>query len=336
MEAAYFDGRSSRRQRVRLRAEAGFLLLAGEGVERRVPLAGLEISEPQGRAPRTLRFADGAYCEAPQDAALLALLEELGHRESTTVRLQGGWRWSIGALAAIVLVLAGFYQWGLPWGAQVVAPLIPAAALEQVSNQTLTALDKGMLKESRLPREYQERLTRGFLALAAADPALKPYRKSLKLHFRSAPRIGPNAFALPDGQVVLFDELVQMPASDAEVLAVLAHELGHVRERHGLRQLIQSSVVAAFTAAYLGDVSSLAAGLSTLALTSKYSRDMEREADDYAATTLRRQGHSPAELGSALEKLARAHADEEGEEEGKDWLSSHPDTRERIRRLNSQ
>ena len=47
---------------------------------------------------------------------------------------------------------------------------------------------------------------------------------------------------LPDGQIVLLDELVQMPADEEEVLAILAHELGHVRHRHGLTQLIQSSV----------------------------------------------------------------------------------------------
>lgn len=53
-----------------------------------------------------------------------------------------------------------------------------------------------------------------------------------------APQIGANAFALPDGTLVVTDELVELAGdNDDEVLAVLAHELGHIHERHGLRLL---------------------------------------------------------------------------------------------------
>lgn len=331
LAAAYFDGRSSRRQSVTLQLatdHADQLLVQGEGWQRHEALANLRISEPQGRAPRTLRLPDGAYCEVPQSPAFEALLASLGYQESSTVRLQSRWSWTLVALLSVVLLLGAAYTWGLPWAARVSAPLIPVSALNQVSRYTLESLDKQLLQPSKLAPARRQALEAGFQQLAAADPELAPFRTGLKLHFRRAPQIGPNAFALPDGQIVLFDELVEMPADDAEILAVLAHELGHVRQRHGLRQLIQSSVVAAFTAAYLGDVSSLAAGLSTLVLSSGYSRDMEQEADDYAASTLRRQGQSPAALASALAKLEKAHA---GPKEG--WLSSHPDTEARIRRL---
>lgn len=334
MEAAYFDGRSSRRQSVQLRAEAGRLILTGAAGEEHIAREALHISEPQGRAPRTLRLDEDRYCEVAQGPELDALLLQLGHRHSAVVHWQSRWSWSLAALFGIVLLLGAAYQWGLPWGARTLAPLIPDSAVEQLSRQTLKALDEALLHPSRLPAEQQQRLEQGFQTLIAADPQLAPFRASLRLHLRRAPRIGPNAFALPDGQIVLLDELVQMPADEEEVLAILAHELGHVRHRHGLTQLIQSSVVAGITAAYLGDLSSLAAGLSSLLITSSYSRDMERQADDYAAATLRQLGYSPAALGSALAKLSRAHGEEN--ETGKDWLASHPDTRERIQRLGGQ
>ena len=331
MEAAYFDGRSSRRQRVRLEAEAGCLILLGPEGEQRLSLDALHISEPQGRAPRTLRLDQDRYCEVAQGPELDALLQRLGHRHSPVEHWQSRWSWSLAALLGVVLLLGAAYQWGLPWGARTLAPLIPDRAVQQLSRQTLEALDEALLHPSRLPAGQQQQIRQGFQTLIAADPQLTPFRPRLQLHFRSAPRIGPNAFALPDGQIVLLDELVQMPASEEEIQAILAHELGHVRHRHGLTQLIQSSVVAGVTAAYLGDFSSLAAGLSTLLITASYSRDMERQADDYAAATLRQLGRSPAALGSALAKLGQAHGEEE--EAGKDWLASHPETRERIRRL---
>ena len=332
MQATYFDGRSSRRQTRHLLAEPGCLILRSQEGERRISLAQLHISEPQGSAPRVLRLPDDSYCELPQGWELDALLERLGHQNSPVVQLQARWHWSLATLFGVILLLVAAYQWGLPWGARALAPMIPDGAVQQLSRQTLQALDQNLLQPSQLAAHRQNELRAGFQTLLAADPQLAKYNASLQLHFRRAPKIGPNAFALPDGQVVLLDELVDMPASDAEVLAVLTHELGHVRHQHGLRQLIQSSVVAAVTAAYLGDLSSLTAGLASLAVTASYSRDMEREADSYAIDALRRQGRSPAALGSALEKLAKAHHEIDRAD---GWLASHPDTSERIRHLNS-
>jgi Zn-dependent protease with chaperone function len=153
--------------------------------------------------------------------------------------------------------------------------------------------------------------------------------------------MGPNAFALPDGQIVLLDELIEL-LDDEEVLAVLAHEFGHVSHRHGIRQLIQSSVVAAVVTAWLGDISFIAASLGTVLLDSGYSREMEFDADRYAAEMLTHQGASPDFLAGALEKLETAHRgktstpDTEDGKGSKDWISTHPNTSERVRRLRKE
>ncbi|MDR2127485.1 MAG: M48 family metallopeptidase [Burkholderiaceae bacterium] len=342
--AAYFDGQSSRRHSVELTAQAGLLQIAGLAAgapQRTIPLSAIQISEPQGSAPRTLRFDDGAHCEIGQDQALRQLLDALGHQETPVVRLQSRWHWSVTALALVLILLAAGYQWALPWGAKQIAPLVPVATLAQLSDGALQTLDKYMLEPSHLPPERQQNLQRGFAQLAASDPALAQYGAHLRLRFRSLPGT-PNAFALPDGQIVLFDELVTLQdMRDDEILAVLAHELGHVRQRHGMRRLIQSSVVAAVTAAYLGDVSVVIGSLTTVVLESAYSRDMEREADAYAVATLQRLNANPDSLATALEKLEAFYVGKKHSSDGDDkkytsWIESHPDTQERAMRIRGQ
>jgi Zn-dependent protease with chaperone function len=352
--AFYFDGRSSKRHSVNLEATAGRLCLHGLDDERHFDFAEVKISEPQGRAPRVLSFPDGDCCEVAQGAELDALLKALGYRESFVMRLQGNWPVSLGALVCVILILAAAYQWGLPWAAEIAAPHIPLKPMQKLSDAALRQMDEqGMLHPSKLPLVRREKLQGGFERLVALDPELAAYAPNPHLYFRSA--FMPNAFAMPGGQVVLFDELAE-ELTDDEVLAVLAHELGHLNRRHSLRELIQSSVTGAVLATYFGDVSAAAASLATLALKMHYSRDMELEADAYGAAAMRRQNKSPMLLASALEKLersARYDDDDEDDEEDEDsdsdeddsadedeeegssfgWLSSHPETRERIRRL---
>ena len=348
MEAHYFDGQTSRRQIVRLSGSAaGLLIENAEGKRRAIPTADIRVSEPQGSAPRTLRFAgDETFCEVAQGAELDALLTDIGYRASVVMRLQSKWRWVGASLAGVILVFVAGYFWGLPWGAKALAPQVPVTAMHPISNMALAQLDKEWLTPSELAKERQEKLRAGFWQLVAADPALLSYEGQMALHFRAFPRHGPNAFAFPDGQIVLLDELVALHDDDDEILAVLAHEIGHLSKRHGIRQLIQHSVMAAVAAAWFGDISQAAVMVSTVLLTSGYSRDMEREADDYAASLLKQQGKSPELLATALEKMERADGKRGQEEDAEesdpekkdktrflDWLSSHPDTQERIRRL---
>ncbi|MDR2244550.1 MAG: M48 family metallopeptidase [Burkholderiales bacterium] len=340
LQAYYFDGRHSHRQPVRLSVSHACLLIEAENNEQRaIPVADIRVSEQQGRAPRTLRFdGDNAFCEVAQSPELDALLTELGCRASVIVRLQNRWRWVLASLAGIALIFTAGYLWGLPWGAEVLAPHVPIAAMRPVSSAALEQLDKSLFKPSALPEQRREKLLEGFRQFAAVDPDLAPYDDDLSLNFRAAPRIGPNAFAFPDGKIVLLDELAILHDDD-EILAVLAHELGHLSKRHGIRQLIQTSAIAAVTAVWLGDVSVATTALYTTLLNSGYSRDMEREADDYAAEMLRHQNKSPDLLASALEKMEEAHrkktstSEQDSKDHFLDWISSHPNTSERIQRL---
>jgi Zn-dependent protease with chaperone function len=150
--------------------------------------------------------------------------------------------------------------------------------------------------------------------------------------------LGANAFALPGGSIVVLDELVSLADNDQEILAVLAHEMGHISEKHALRQMLQASVVGLAMAWYIGDVSSLLAAAPTVLLQTRYSRDFERNADTFAAEMLRANGIPASRLADILQKLEAAHQTETTQISAKsakamDYLSSHPNTEERIDRL---
>jgi predicted Zn-dependent protease len=154
---------------------------------------------------------------------------------------------------------------------------------------------------------------------------------TFRLEFRRSGRIGPNAFALPSGIIVVTDELVMLAEHENEIVAVLAHEIGHVRHRHGLRTLLQNSAVALLIASVTGDLASvtaLSAALPTLLVEAKYSRAFETEADRFALEYLREHRIPPAHFADMLSRLDVAIG---RKREVHDYLASHPVTSERIR-----
>jgi Zn-dependent protease with chaperone function len=334
LAADYFDGRSSRRHAATLAIGDGQVLVTGDFGQYRWPLAEVDISHSGGGGPCTLRFPDDALCELADDAALAAELAAAGVAGSVVIRAERRWRWALGALAGAVVLIAVTYVHGLPWLAERLAPAIPAAVTEAISRAALQGLDSQVLTPSKLTPHRQQEIATKVAALATSAGSLPPYR----LQFRSAPQIGANAFALPGGDVIVLDELLTLAKRDEEVIAVVAHELGHLHFHHGMRQLIQSTVVSVAAAVYLGDVSTLIAGLTALVLESRYSRQFEREADAYAGRLLLGTPASVEPLIAMLRRLDDARnrtqgAVTGGAGQGSELLSSHPDTTERIRAL---
>ncbi|MDD2988722.1 MAG: M48 family metallopeptidase [Zoogloea sp.] len=337
VDALYFDGRSSRARAVKLSLADGELVLRGEDVERHVALAVLRLSEPLGRAPRLITFPDGAHCELPDDDVFRGLLLESGQRNAAVVR----WQFSRTAVLVSLLVLvAGLWavhEWLLPQLARRLAEGVPEALTERLSDETLEMLDVNVFSPSSLPAARQQALTKRVLALAQPDaPAVRP-----QLAFRRGGRMGANALALPSGLIVVTDELVMLARNDEEILGVLAHELGHVSRRHGLRLAIESSAIGLFAAWYIGDVSALMAGVPAALSQARYSRRFEREADTFAARLMGANGISPAALANILERMEMpASVGQEGGSEAakprrtpSDYFSTHPLTEERIRYL---
>ena len=327
VQADYYDGKSARAHRVTLELVGDRLAVSGDEVRRLDALGDLRVSEPMGAAPRLVKFPDGAHCEVRDHAGLAQLLAASGHRDGFVVRLQARWRWAAVAVVLSVAAVAAGYRWGLPAASEWLAFRMPAQVLAKLGESSLDFLDQALFAPSKLEATRRQSLSGRFDSLAVPGEARPAYR----IVFRDGHRIGANAFALPDGTIVVTDQLVKLAGDDEEILAVLAHELGHVHRRHSLRMLIQGSIVGVVVAWYIGDVSNVAAGLPTLLLEAGYSRDHEREADDYAAALFRYNGLPPSRLADMLEKLEAAHGGRPDDPKGAmDYLSSHPASRERM------
>jgi len=156
-----------------------------------------------------------------------------------------------------------------------------------------------------------------------------------------------NAFALPGGYVYVTRGLLALAEDEAEVAAVLAHEIGHVAARHAAerQQAALGAQLGAAAATILGavllgdkaaDLVAQLAGLGASAWLAGYSREQEREADRLAVRYLVRAGYDPAALARILSALEawdglRADLGEAGGAKVPEFLSTHPRTPERVR-----
>jgi Zn-dependent protease with chaperone function len=252
-------------------------------------------------------------------------LASAAHRDGWVDRMQRHLQFVLFSVVVCVVLAAVAYRWGLPWAAAKAAHRLPPAIGKTLSVQSLKLLDGKILMPSKIAEERRQALSAKFHALRLPEGGTP----DSELLFRSSTPLGANAFTLPDGTIIVLDELITSIGDDQQILAVFAHELGHAHGRHGLQLLLQSSAVGAFWTIYVGDISNLLAAAPAAVLQARYSQDLEQQADDYGAALLEQNGMSPALLADALKKLAESHS---GSSKG-GYLSSHPSTDERMRHL---
>ena len=322
----YFDGTSGHRHAVTLRRiGTSHFALEGDGVERSGTIDTLSITPRLARVARTVEFADGARLLLAHDAAIDAWFPRSGRLEGFVDRLEHH------AYAVAVAVLVCFATlaigaiWGVPKAADSIAFRIPPSAEQTLGDEVLGQLDRLGLETSKLSSHERADLTDRFSRLAS--DASGEYR----VEFRNAPGIGANAFAIPGGTVVVTDQLVKALVDSREFDAVVAHEIGHQRQRHTLRQALRGSIVAIVAAFFTGDVSSagtVVVAVPTFLLTSHYSREFEDEADRYAFELLSQRKESPHWFAAAMRHIEAAHPS--WQRTYTSYLSSHPDTEARI------
>lgn len=147
----------------------------------------------------------------------------------------------------------------------------------------------------------------------------------------------PNAWALPGGKIAINRGLLTELNSEAELAAVLAHEIVHAAARHGAQgmergMLLQGAVLAVGLASQNSEYAQLAVGGANVGaglVTQKYGRDAERESDYYGMQYMARAGYDPRAAITLQETFVRL-----SEGRNSDWLSglfaSHPPSMERV------
>jgi Zn-dependent protease with chaperone function len=233
--------------------------------------------------------------------------------------------WLPVAAVAIVVALVLVYMFGIPMLADALAHRLPAGLTTHLGDQALAALDQQVFAPSAIPRDRQHAIDAAFGRLRMPPGTIGTYG----LEFRKSDPIGANAMALPSGTIVVTDDLITLAHEDSEILGVLAHEAGHVEHRHGLRGMLQNSLLSLALAWIVGDMSSIAAAAPAALLEANYSRDLEREADAFAIRVLDANDIPRAHLVDMLRRLETS-AKASGIAGGLKYLSTHPATAERI------
>lgn len=139
-----------------------------------------------------------------------------------------------------------------------------------------------------------------------------------------------NAFALPGGRVYVTKGLLDTLSTEAQLAAVLGHEISHAAARHGIQQLGVSAGLNTVSLAIAGNnaAKSVITGLVSNLATSKYSRDQESEADVLGLAAAVKSGYNPF---GAIEVMQILQA--KGGKQDVNWFASHPMTSTRIAEL---
>ncbi len=155
-----------------------------------------------------------------------------------------------------------------------------------------------------------------------------------------------NAFAAPGGFIVLSRGLLRCCPDEDSVAAVLAHEIGHIENNHGLRAIKKSRLTSALTilaaesaknlgSEELGQLTTAFEGsiddITQTMVNSGYARTLEYESDKAAIRILTRAGYDPTALGTMLRQMERQQA---GHATG--FAATHPQPADRLKSINQR
>lgn len=328
-QANYFDGISARHTLVLVRVaeHAKTISFDVNGIVVSFNLAEIDVQAKLGSAKRLIDLPNGGRLEAADiselDAAMpsssIVFWRGLHHLENHL-------GWVMVALVATVFAGWMFLQFGVPKLAEYVANATPPSMEAEIGEQTLQGLDSqfgyfspsqttAARKASVVAELNQLCLSLNSATLKSATVKNETVKNATvknstvktcpqyRLEFRDGGVIGANAFALPGGIMVVTDQLIELSKNDTEIVAVLAHELGHVKQRHAFRQSLQGVLSGLILAAITGDVSSVASGLPAVLMQMKYSRQHETEADNFALSALQIACLPPRAFADILQRL---------------------------------
>ncbi len=144
-----------------------------------------------------------------------------------------------------------------------------------------------------------------------------------------------NAFALPGGPIFISRGILTHMNSEAQLVAVLGHEIAHVTAKHSVsqiskQQIYQIGLIGAMVVRpelqQFGQVASQGLGLLFL----KFGRDDETQADELGFRYMTKANYAPSEMAEMFRTLGRLSGDGEGSRGTPEWMSTHPDPGNRV------
>ncbi len=288
----------------------------------------VRFDAPIGTAPRRVTLPDGTLFEtADHQGVENAFGETTGSKIHKIERLHPR---MVGFLLVGIAAVWVIWRYGLDILAAAALAITPPQVVDAIDTGTLQTVDLAIAEPTNSSAEQRAKANEVFSTLLDALDDDTRAAHDFQLEFRSMPGLGPNAVALPGGTVILTDEFMRLFPSEDIQAGVLAHEIGHVVEQHGLRQVYRSIGIAVFIALLAGDTVPIVEDIileGNILLSLSFSRRSENEADSFGVDLAHRAGYDPAGLVMFFDWLQ----DEMGDSSS--WLSTHPSSAERLERL---
>lgn len=334
----FFDGNTSARRDVEVELTPAALIIrdAGGQILAQWPYAGID----QAVSPdQVLRLGHGRESLARleiRDPAFAVAIDEAAAGVDRTGTVQR--RMSLKVAALVIVAVASIALTALialPALASRLTPLMPLGVERRlgqaVDAQLRATLARGSANE---PLECGEtgKEKAGHAALAALLGRLE-VGAALPMPLRAGVlrRKEANAIALPDGQIYVFEGLIAKAETPDELAGVIAHEIGHVARRDGVKAVLETAGLSFLFGMLFGDF--VGGGAIVLAarsvLQSSYSRETEAAADAYAIALMNATGGQAEALAALLTRIEDLHA------AGPVILRDHPQTADRAAAIRS-
>jgi beta-barrel assembly-enhancing protease len=228
-----------------------------------------------------------------------------------------------GIAIAVLAIIGLCYVYAIPWVGEKSAALIPKEYDDKlgnsawIENQYFMSIDSS---KTKLLNSFAKQLN---------------LKNTKKLKFTVVQSDEVNAFALPDGNIVVFTGIIKEMKNYDELVGLLGHEASHVNNRHSMKMLCRSLSGYIFVSLILGDANGVMAviGDNVNSLQSlSFSREFEHQADSDGFDILVANKVNPKGMSNLFKRLKTHNSSIRIPE----FLSSHPVTEDRITYIDSR
>lgn len=321
IQGVLFDGQSSKAWPAVVQRIGDNVILEYNGEVKTFARSKVTVGSRLGSAPRAIEFPGYMRFES---SAHDEIDKSFGGISSFIHRLENDMSLLVVSLVALAVFCFASYMWIIPTASRWLVHKIPQSYIDELAKKTEG--EWGFGETIVLAQPEQDKMDAVTARLAEKFPENRISITPVAMDGMA------NAFALPDGTMMVTDELLKELSTD-EVLAVMMHEMGHVTYRHGLQNMAGQVIISALLFLTVGgsDITSIGQTLAGLS----YSRAAEKESDLFAAKHLRDLGLKPTLLSDGLKKIERSHRSgrTRGSSKVPQFLSTHPLTEEREKYL---
>lgn len=334
MEATYYDGQTAAATPVTLEVTKNTLVISSE--TRRVavwPLKDIRVI-PAFHSAEALQLTSRKAADARlvvRDAAAVSFLEDtLPAHLFRGPSLRGTIATLIFFAALSAIAVYAIYT-AIPHLARPAVSLIPTSFERRLGERLLYDLSRNwrpchhdLPASAAVPDGYES-------LRQLAQTLWRPETRDLEINVVVVKAPVANAFTLPGGYILVTDKLLDSLESGDELAGILAHEMGHAAHRHPMVSLVQNAGLALTVNILTGTRSADFISSSAQLLTRvSFSRNLEREADDFALAVLKRNHISAAGYANFFERAARAEPANPSLRSFQSILSTHPLSEERF------